>query len=82
MQLSFNAAVRAKLFHGILQSSLIFLGSPFEDFQCENLPHDTPSNVTELQFCDGMINCKDESDEPEFCRAGTELSGHTNVCRN
>ena len=47
-----------------------FAGSPFDDFQCTSAPPDTPSNVTELQFCDGVSDCVDDSDEPQYCPAG------------
>ena len=51
----------------------ISTGSAFNDFRCKGIPADTPSNVTELQFCDGVSNCMDGSDEPQHCPAGKLL---------
>ena len=44
--------------------------APEKEFLCSNVPPDTASNVTELQFCDGVTDCADASDEPMYCPAG------------
>ena len=51
----------------------IFAESPHDDFQCASMLETTPSNVTELQFCDGISDCRDESDEPTYCPAGIQI---------
>ena len=44
--------------------------APDNEFLCSDVPPDIASNVTELQFCDGVIDCADASDEPTHCPAG------------
>ena len=55
------------------QTFAISTDSPHDDFQCKSMLEATPSNVTELQFCDGISDCRDESDEPTYCPAGIQI---------
>ena len=76
MQLSFNILH----LHCYIKDNPI--GITLDDFRCEDVPPDISSNVTELQFCDGMSNCTDGSDEPQYCPAGiyTFASCELHVC--
>ena len=40
------------------------------EFPCSDVPLGLSSNVTELQFCDGVADCGDGSDEPPHCETG------------
>ena len=39
-------------------------------FPCSESPPDNPMCVGELQFCDGVTDCSDGSDEPTDCLTG------------
>ena len=45
-------------------------GFPHNEFPCSDVPSNIPTNVTELQFCDGVADCASGSDEPEYCSMG------------
>lgn len=45
-------------------------------FPCEMIPLSQPLCVSELQFCDGIIDCPSGSDEPSDCGTGNENCGH------
>ena len=50
----------------------MLVGSDTKGFYCANSTLQYPSNVTELQFCDGATDCpNNESDEPTQCPEGT-----------
>ena len=49
---------------------MIKTGEVGNEFPCSDVPRGLPSNVTELQFCDGVADCGDGSDEPSHCPAG------------
>ena len=76
MQLSFNMLP----LNYQIKNVPISTGSAFKDFRCKDIPSDTPSNVTELQFCDGVSNCMDGSDEPQHCPAGMVLPLVSQLC--
>jgi len=45
-------------------------GFPRNEFPCSDVPPNIPTNVTELQFCDGVADCVNGSDELAHCSMG------------
>ena len=39
-------------------------------FPCVVMPPDEPYCISELKFCDGIVDCPGGSDEPLECEAG------------
>ncbi len=57
----------------------VCIGIPANELPCLDISPGAPTNVTELQFCDGSSDCPDGSDEPSNCPAGTHARMHTHI---
>ena len=77
-EMSLLYAVKCLIFYQyentiLFESLCYFAGGAAKEFQCAGTALQYHSNftVTELQFCDGVIDCSDNaSDEPPQCSAG------------
>ncbi len=57
-------------------SLCIYVGIPAAMFPCLGVPPGAPTNVTELEFCDGTNDCPNGFDESIDCPAGTHTHSH------